>query len=189
LAKPAESPNRVEVTGIDAARLDVRTAGYCVYCDRIVVRDADGSCPEGHPAEGIAGRITLVDDDPVPVLPRFNIAAFVLPIIWGPAHGLWVGAIFLPIWLFMDSIIGAANSGGIPTQVAAPMVVVLTLAFQAYFAKRANGVAFRRVCGRVSVAEFKRHEIIWAIACVPAAAALLAWAIWFEVVVAPTIIR
>lgn len=186
MASPDESSNSTDTAGLDAARLEVRTAGYCVYCDRIVVRNADGSCPEGHPAEGVAGRITLVDDDPVPVLPRFNIAAFVLPIIWGPANGQWIGAIFLPIWLFMDSIISTANTGGIPTQIAAPVVVVLTLAFQAYFAKRANGVAFRRVCGRVSVEQYKRQQRIWAIACVPVAAALLAWAVWYSVVVRPT---
>ena len=189
MAEPAANSKNAEATGIDAARLDVRTAGYCVYCDRIVVRQADGSCPEGHPAEGVSGRITLVDDDPVPVLPRFNVAAFVLPIIWGPANGQWVGAVFLPIWLFMDSIIGTANAGGIPTQIAAPVVVVLTLAFQAYFAKRANGVAFRRVCGRVSVAEFKRQQLIWAIASFPVSAALLGWAAWFSIVVRPTIPR
>jgi hypothetical protein len=178
-----------ETTGLDAARLDVRFAGYCVYCDRLVERMPDGSCPEGHPAEGVSGRIVLVDDDPVPSLPRFNIAAFVLPIIWGPANGQWVGAVFLPIWLFMDSIIATANTGGIPTQIAAPIVVVLTLSFQAFFAKRANGVAFRRVCDKLTVDQFKRQQLIWAIASVPAAAALLGWAIWYQVAVAPTVIR
>jgi hypothetical protein len=174
---------------LDAARLDVRFAGYCVYCDRIVERQADGSCPEGHPAEGVSGRIVLVDDDPVLSLPRFNVAAFVLPIIWGPANGQWVGAVFLPIWLFMDNIIQTANRGGLPTQIAAPIVVTLTLVFQAYFAKRANGVAFRRVCDKVSVEEFKRHQRIWAFAAVPAAALLLGWAVWFEIAIAPTLAR
>jgi hypothetical protein len=147
-----------------------RTAGYCVACDRIVERLPDGSCPKGHPREALKGNIALGADEPVPLLPRFNVAAFVMPPIWGPAHGQWVGAVFLPIWLFMDSIIATANSGGIPTLVAAPTVVALTLAFQAYFAKRANGVAFRAVCDRMTVAEYVRRQRWWTVGCVPAAA-------------------
>ena len=177
-----------KAAGVDAARVQVmRTAGYCVLCDRIVVREPDGSCPKGHPAEAMSCRIVLADDEPVPSLPRFNIGAFFMPPIWGPAHGQWVGALFHPIWLFMDSIVGTVNSGGIPTLVAAPTVIAITLAFQAFFAKRANGVAYRAVCDRMSVAEFRRRQFWWAVGCVPAAILLVAWALWFDVVVRPTL--
>ena len=169
----------------DDALLGVRFAGYCVMCDRIVERKADGSCPEGHSADGITGRIVLVDDERVPVLPRFNWGAFLLPFIWGPAHESWVGMIFLPIWLFMDSIISTADKGGIPTTIGSVIVVVLTLTFQAYYAKRANGVAFRRVTDRQTVEEYARRERLWAVACAPVAALLVAWMVWFHVVVAP----
>ena len=98
-----------------------------------------------------------------------------------------MGAIFLPIWLFMDSILSTANRGGIPTLVAAPTVVAITLAFQAFFAKRANGVAFRTVCDRMSIAEFVRRERWWAVGCIPAAMLLVAWAVWFDVAVRPTL--
>ena len=184
------TPQRPAPGGVDAARLQVeRTAGYCVVCDHIVERLPDGSCPSGHVREAVTGRIVLADNEPVPRLPRFNIAAFVMPPIWGPAHGQWVGALFLPIWLFMDSIIGTANSGGVPTLVAAPTVVAITLAFQAYFAKRANGVAYRAVCDRMTVDEFARRQRWWAVGCVPAAIALVAWAAYFDVVVRPTLPR
>ena len=173
--------------GIDDARLDVDFAGYCAYCDRIVVREADGSCPEGHPAEGVAGRIVLVDGEEPEQLPRFNVAAFLLPFIWGPAHEQWVGAVFLPIWLFLDSIVATAGKGGVPTTIAAVMVVTLTLAFQAFFAKRANGVAFRRVIGRMTVSDFARRQRAWAWGAAPAAALMIAWMVWFRVVVAPTL--
>jgi hypothetical protein len=175
---------------LEAARIDaLRTAGYCVACDRIVERLPDGTCPNGHARDAIAGRIVLAGDEPVPSLPRFNIGAFVLPPIWGPAHDQWVGAIFLPIWLFMDSILATANAGGIPTQIGAPLVVTVTLALQAFFAKRANGLAYRRVCDKMSVAEYVRRERWWAIACVPVAAILVAWAVWFDFVVRPTLPR
>jgi hypothetical protein len=68
-------------------------------------------------------------------------------------------------------------------------VVAVTLAFQAYFAKRANGVAYRDVCDRMSVAEFVRRERWWTVGCVPAAVLLVAWAAWFDFVVRPTLPR
>ena len=170
------------VGGLDDAALDVRFAGYCVYCDRIVERRADGSCPKEHPAGAVSGRIPLEDGEAVPALPRFNLAAFLVPPIWGPAHGQWVGAIFLPIWLFTDSIVASARRGGLVTTIAAVVVVASTLAFAAFFAKRANGLAYRRVCDRMSVEEFVRRQRLWAIASVPAAAAVVGWALWFNLV-------
>ena len=166
--------------GLDEARIDVRFAGYCVMCDRIVARASDGSCPAGHPAEAIAGRLLLGEGDPVPALPAFNLAAFLIPPIWGPAHGQWIGAFFLPMWLFVDSIIGSAGAAGAGTRIASTVVVVTTLAFQTFFAKRANGLAWRRIAEKTPVAEYVGRERLWAIASVPAAAALLGWAVWYH---------
>jgi len=59
-----------------------------------------------------------------------------------------------------------------------------TIAFQAYFAKRANGVAWRRVAARVSIDEFVRRERVWALVCVPIGGALLAWALYYRLVLA-----
>ncbi len=169
--------------------LDVRTAGYCVLCDRLVERAPDGSCPAGHPPQALSGRIPLAAGEAVPRLPRFNLAAFLIPPIWGPAHGQWVGAVFLPIWLFMDSIISTGLRGGVGAKLAASAVVVATVAFGAFFAKRANGLAYRRVCDRMSVETFVRRQRLWAIAAVPLALALLGWAVWFHVAMEPTLVR
>lgn len=170
-----------EQVSLEEARIDVRVAGYCAWCDRIVERADDGSCPKGHPAETIAGRVVLGPREPVPVLRRFNIAAFLIPPIWGPAHGQWVGAVFLPMWLFVDSIIGTAGAGGAATRGAAAVVVVLTLAFEAFFALRANGLAWRRVAGTVTVADYAKRQRLWALASVPVSAAMIAWAVWYHV--------
>lgn len=171
--------------GIEAARVHLRHAGYCVHCDRIVERAQDGSCPAGHPAEGVTGRILLADDAPVPGLPRFNLAAFLIPPIWGPAHGQWAGAIFLPLWLFADSVVRSAGvaPGG---WAGAVIVLTATLAAQAWFGKRANGLAWRRVCDRVGVDEFGARQRVWAAVAVPVAAVLLGAAIYFDTVVLPT---
>lgn len=173
----------VEPKGPEAARFNIRSAGYCVICDRIVEREPDGTCPKGHPAAALAGSVPLRPGDPVPSLPRFNWAAFALPPVWGPAHGQWVGVIFLPIWLFVDNALSVAGRS-LGTAAVAVVIVALTLAFQAFFAKRANGVAWRRVCDRVGVEEFSRRQRLWAYACVPIGLALLAWGIYYRFVLA-----
>jgi hypothetical protein len=124
----------------------------------------------------------LSADEPVPVLPRFNLAAFLIPLFWGPVNGQLVGALFLPIWLFADSAITSAIQRGGWMWIAAVVVACGTLGFQYFFARHANGVAFRRLIGRVSVDEYLRRQRLWAIVAVPVAALLLGWAIYFDVV-------
>jgi hypothetical protein len=170
--------------GAEAARLVLRSAGYCVLCDRIVERSANGECPAAHPAAAISGNIELDDDEPVPQLPRFNVAAFLVPPIWGPFHGQWVGVIFLPLWLFVDNVVGASNGRGTGSAVGGAFVVVATLAAQAFFAKRANGVGWRRVADRVSVPDYVRRERVWAWVSASLFAALLGWVAYYRLVMA-----
>ncbi len=172
--------------GLDAARLHVRTAGYCVLCDRIVERGDDGACARNpdHPAQAVSGTVILAEDEPVPQLPRFNVGAFLVPPVWGPAHGLWAGAIFLPMWLFMDSVIATAIGRGSASAAGGVAIVALTLGAQAWFAKRANGLAWRRVSDRVPIEEFARRERVWAVALVPVAALLIGWAVYYRLVLA-----
>lgn len=162
-----------------------RTAGYCVGCDRLVVRTESGACPEGHPAEAVSGFIMLADTQEIPRLARFNLAAFLLPFIWGPAHGQWAGMIFLPLWLFTDSIIrsAAASPAGIA---GSAFAVAGTLIVSAWFGKRANGLGWRRVADRVSVHDFMRVQRLWAIVAVPVAVALVAGAAYYDIAIAPT---
>lgn len=173
------TPTAEQPRGPEAARLNLRVAGYCVVCDRIVERTPRGGCRSGHPAEAVTGRILLHEGESIPQLPRFNLAAFALPPVWGPAHGQWAGVFFLPIWLFADSVLSTLNRG--PIAVAAAVIVAIgTLLFQAFFAKRANGVAWRRVCDKVSVEEYVRRQKIWALTCVPAGALLLGWGMYYR---------
>jgi len=187
----AESPDATfanapadEFAGLEAARVEARTAGYCVMCDRIVERASGGGCAANseHPAAAITGRIMLGAEDPVPQLPRFNVAAFLVPPVWGPANGQWAGAIFLPMWLFMDSVIASAMGRGTALGVGAALVVAATLGAQAWFAKRANGLAWRKVSDRVSVEDFAARQRIWAIASVPLFALLLGWGVYYRLV-------
>lgn len=161
-----------------------RLAGHCVHCDRIIVRDSDGSCPDGHPPKAVFGTVSLGVDDPVPRLPRFNLAAFLIPPIWGPAHGQWAGAIMLPLWLFADSSLRVAGESAVAAVAAVP-VVVATLAVMGWFAKRANGIAWRRVCDRMSVEEYVARERVWAYAALPISALLAGMALYFDLVLLP----
>lgn len=173
----AEEPSPA---GIEAARFELPTAGYCVLCDRIVTRAADGTCPHGHPAVAVSGRLDVRPGEEPPQLPRFNLAAFALPPIWGPAHGQWVGAIFLPLWLFADSAIRSAGEGG-AAAAGAVVITVVTLAAQFWFARRANGLAWRRVCEHVGIAQFAARQRVWAVAATPVGVALLGWAVWYDI--------
>lgn len=169
--------------GPEAARLDVRVAGYCVACNRIVVRADDGSCPKGHDAAAISGRLVLADGEPVPTLPRFNLAAFLVPPVWGPGHGQWAGAVFLPMWLFMDSVVASAEGrGGLVAGAVA--VVAVTFGMQAWFASRANGLAWRRIAERVSVEQYLRRERVWLAVCVPLAFLIYGWGLYYRLVIA-----
>ena len=174
-------PSGTEPQGIEAARLRLRYAGYCMRCDRIVERSSDGSCAAaGHDPDLVYGRIRLASDEPLPSLPRFNIGAFLIPFIWGPAHGQWAGFFFLPIWLFADNTIRSARQVGGVLVWASAAVVALTLGFQFYFAWRANGLAYRRVCDTMSVEDFSRRQRIWAAAGVIAFAIAAIWVVAYE---------
>lgn len=176
------------MASLDDARFELRSAGYCVLCDALVERNFDGACPSGHVAEAVQGRMRLADDEPVPTLPRFNLAAFLMPPIWGPAHGAWAGGVFLPIWLFADSIIvSAARRGGVGLWIGAALVMAATLGFEYFFARRASGVAFRRVMHKMSAEEFLRRQRTWAIASIPVALALIGWGVYFDLVLGPAL--
>ncbi len=170
-----------EVAGLESARLQLRQAGYCAICDRIVERAPEGGCECGHPEAAMFGRMMLEADEAIPRLPRFNLGAFLMPFLWGPGHGQWVGAFFLPIWLFMDSIVRTAITGPNALKVAATFVVVATVAFEAHFAKRANGLAWRRVYAKMTVDEFVRRERLWTVAMIPLFVAFFAWAVYYDV--------
>ncbi len=165
----------------------MRRAGYCVLCDRMVEVDAGGGCSAdpSHPVQAISGIVVLDGAEPVPQLPRFNWAAFLVPPVWGPAHGQWAGVIFLPIWLFADGAVASAPGRGVPGIAGAVAIVVLTAAAQGWFGKRANGLAWRRVAGRISIERFRAQQRSWAIAMVPVAALLLGWATYYQLVLAP----
>ena len=88
------------------------------------------------------------------------------------------------MWLFMDSVIASAAGRGAVFVVGAVVIVALTLAAQGWFAKRANGLAWRRVAAQMSVDDFVRRQRLWAIAAVPVFLLLAGWGVYYRLVLA-----
>ncbi len=165
IADPTEATEGTALDPVvyDVLGIEMRTAGFCYECRRLVERMPDGSCPAGHHPGSIAGRMTLLDDRELPQLPVFNWGAFFMPMIWGPANGLWAGMILFPVWLFADSIFMSAYRNGGGLYVAAFAVGVLTLWFMAWFARTASISAYMRVSDRMTIAAFNNRQKKWAV--------------------------
>ncbi|WP_165170931.1 viscotoxin-A3 [Adlercreutzia sp. ZJ242] len=122
-------------------------------------------------------------------LPRFNVGAFFLPPIWGPAHGIWVSILFYPIWLFADNSFYAAYANPSVLSIALALVVFVslvagTVAFaivgQPFAAHRAERLG-------VSRETYLRREKMWAVGCVIAGAVMLALATYYNLAIRPTL--
>lgn len=134
-----------------------QTFGYCVYCNELVKRTPKAECPNGHPAEGVAGAITAEGFEVEPTLPKFNWSAFLMPPLWGAGHGAIIpGLIVLPLWLFMDQSIQSAvirTDASTPlftrigVWVLAMVITVLTVGIMYWFGRMGWGLAWRRQYG------------------------------------------
>lgn len=152
-----------------------RVAGHCVVCNAMVVRMPDGSCPNGHAAGAVTGHIALAEGAPLPELPRFNWGAFLIPPVWGVAHGLWAGVFFLPLWAFVDNAIRGTQGRALWMQALAWGTLVGTLTFQYEYARTANRLVWRRAAERMDLEHYVRRERIWAIGGVVVVATLAGW--------------
>lgn len=108
-------------------------------------------------------------------LPRFNWGAFLMPPIWGVAHGQWAGVFFLPAWAFVDNVLRAERAFGVWSVVLGVLMVFATLGLQFAFARNADRVAWRRASGRIDLATYLRNQRYWAIGCALLAAGMAVW--------------
>ncbi|MDR1413091.1 MAG: hypothetical protein LBJ07_04100 [Actinomycetes bacterium] len=167
------------------------TAGYCVYCNRIVARDEAAGCARaGHAPDAVRGLLDLQSGGSLPTpLPRMNWAAALMPPVWGVAHGAWAGVLAFPLWLFLDSALQAAahmpatvpTTGHIIVWSGASVLALGTIAFMYWFGFRGWGVAFRRRydtgLGVLPYPQFLKQERRWAWLCVPLFIVVMALAI------------
>lgn len=106
---------------------------------------------------------------------RFNLAAFLLPPIWGPAHGMWAAILFYPAWLLVDNLLYAMYSQPSVMSVAVGLSALLLLALVTVaFALISQPFAWHRAHGMGKTkAQYLSAQRKWAVGCVFGALAML----------------
>lgn len=115
-------------------------------------------------------------------IPRFNLAAFLLPPIWGPAHGYWFTILFYPVWLFLDNMLfGVYIDPSALTVVLAVLACVTYTAFCVAFSLISQPLAYHRAHAKgVSKEKYLKQQRIWAVVCLVATVAMLALATYYN---------
>ena len=115
-------------------------------------------------------------------LPRFNLGAFLMPGIWGPAHGFWICILFYPLYIFLDYLLYAAYLNPEPWTIALAVIsVVIFTVVSVGFSLVSQPIAAHRAADKgVSREEYLKRERIWAIVSIILAIAALAWATYYN---------
>ena len=118
-------------------------------------------------------------------IPRINLAAFLLPPIWGPGHGIWVTILWYPIWLFADNVFYAAYSQQTTLSfVAAAIVGLCLVALTLFFAIVSQPFAAHRAAERGRTKEeYLKQERIWAFACAAIGLVFIIFATYYNLVI------
>lgn len=121
-------------------------------------------------------------------IPRFNIGAFFMPPIWGPAHGIWASIIFYPLWLIADNTFYAAFSQRTAMSIAvAIFVFVVTVALTVAFSIVGQPIAAHRAAAKGKTKEeYLKTQRIWAVVCVVIGLAAIAAATYYNLAIRPT---
>lgn len=122
-------------------------------------------------------------------LPRFNVAALLMPPIWGPAHGIWVTILYYPIWLFVDNLFYATYVDPQPLSVILSITAfVLLLGITIAFSIVSQPIAAHRAEDRgVSRQKYLVRQRYWAIGCAILAIIMIALATYYNLVIRPTV--
>lgn len=98
-------------------------------------------------------------------LPRFNIGAFFMPPIWGPAHGFWITILYYPAWLIADNLFFATYLE--PTTMSVVLSIltaIFLLGVTIAFAIVSQPIAAHRAQDKgVSRSDYIKREKRWAV--------------------------
>lgn len=121
-------------------------------------------------------------------IPRFNVGAFFMPPIWGPAHGIWASIIFYPLWLVADNAFYAAFTQQTPLAIVlAAIIFVLLAGLTTAFAIVGQPIAAHRAAGKgKSKEDYLKAQRIWAVACIGVGVIALAAATYYNLEIRPT---
>lgn len=121
-------------------------------------------------------------------VPFLNIGAFLLPPIWGPAHGSWITVLWYPIWIFADDIFYSAWHYHSPLSVViALLTFVALLVITFLFARLMQPRALHRAVDELGKTkeQYLAAERKWAIGCAIGGAVLIAGATYYNLVIRP----
>lgn len=121
-------------------------------------------------------------------LPPLNLAALFMPPIWGPAHGIWITILYYPAWLLIDNLLYGAYENPSPLTITLGIIAAVILAgVTIVFARASQVYALRRDLSRGKTKEqYRKRQIIWAIAMGILAAVMIAAATYYNLVIRPT---
>ncbi|NTU88531.1 MAG: viscotoxin-A3 [Actinobacteria bacterium] len=97
-------------------------------------------------------------------IPGFSIGAFMMPPIWGPAHGQWATIFFYPLWVFADSIFMSAYKNGGWVILGAVVIFIAMFVLTFLYAKTAQKPAYYRVREKYTPEQYAKRERVWAVA-------------------------
>ena len=124
-------------------------------------------------------------------LPRFNVAAFLLPPIWGPAHGFWTTILYYPIWLFVDNLFYATFEDPQPLSIVFSLLaLVILVGITVAFAIVSQPIAAHRAEDKgVSRQAYLKRQKMWAIGCAIGAVVMLALATYYNLGIRPFLVE
>lgn len=123
-------------------------------------------------------------------LPRMNWGAFLMPAVWGPAHGFWVTILYYPAWLVADNVFYAAYQDPSPIAIVlAILTFVILLGITIAFGLVAQPLAAHRAESKgVSRAEYLKREHIWVVVSAIIAVVFLGLATWYNLAWRPYVV-
>lgn len=121
-------------------------------------------------------------------LPKVNIAAAVMPAIWGPANGSFITILFYPLWVFVDDLIYSAYITQTPFAIilAAISVVVIIVVSLFYGATAQKSAYIRALTKGKTKEQWLASQRIWSVAMIILAIIAVVLATYFNIVIKPT---
>lgn len=116
-----------------------------------------------------------------------SIGAFLLPMIWGPAHGIWITILYYPAWIFLDNLVyGAVHMPNFMSISFSVIVCVLMVVISLVFARVSNAQALHRTIALGKTKEsYIKSEKVWAIVAIVVAIAVIIIATYYNISIRP----
>jgi len=116
-----------------------------------------------------------------------SIGALILPMLWGPAHGIWITILYYPAWMFVDNLIyNTVHMPTIQNIIMTAIVVAVMILVSLVFARLANPQAAHRAAAQGKTKEqYIKSERIWTIASIIVAIIAIVLATYYNLNIRP----